>query len=120
MCVCGCKNECLRSCRRCSESRRGCSCAEVGAGTPAARMAARAAAVRRGGCRGEQRGVGEGSGEAGEGTWTCAKRRWDGGGAAHGRQSGGGVQAERTEEAGDPRKKTRTDWQNLKSAGTSL
>jgi hypothetical protein len=52
--------------------------------TPAAHVAARAAAARRGGSRGGQRGVREGGGEAGEGTWIGAGRRWGGRGAAHG------------------------------------
>jgi hypothetical protein len=75
MCVCGCKNECLRSFRRYSGSRRRWDCTGAGGSTPVARVAARAAVVRRGGNRGGQRGVGEGGGEAGEGTWIGAERR---------------------------------------------
>jgi hypothetical protein len=57
MCLCRCKNECLRSSRRCSGSRRRWGCAGAGAGTPAVRVAARAVTMRRGGSRGSQRGV---------------------------------------------------------------
>jgi hypothetical protein len=66
-----------------------------------ARVAARAAVVRRAESRSGQRGVGEGGGEAGEGTWKGSERRWGGGDAAHGWQSGGGARAERTEEEGE-------------------
>jgi hypothetical protein len=54
-------------------------------------VAARAAVVRLGESRSGPEQGWEGGGEAGEGTWPSAERRWGGGGAAHGRQSGGGV-----------------------------
>jgi hypothetical protein len=50
----------------------------------------------------------EGGGEAGVGTWTGVERRWGGGGAAHGRQSGGGTRAERKQRSQGWRRKTRT------------
>jgi hypothetical protein len=88
--------------------------------TPAARVAARAAAVQRGESRSGQRGVGESGGEVGEGTWKGLERRWGGRDIAHGWQSSGGAQAERTEEEGERGRRKRTGLKFSERTGTPL